>query len=795
MRLIVLTSFLMATCAFPAKAQITQTIRGIIKDTDSRVSLPGATVAVYEGHTFISGTSSGQDGGYRIEKVPVGRYTLLVTYVGYHSFSAPDIIVNTGKEVVLDIFLEESAVQLDSVVVTAVPKGEPSNEMAMVSARPFSVDETERYAGSRGDPARMASNFAGVQGNDDSNNGIIVRGNSPYSMQWRVENLNVPGMNHFVLTGRTNGPVSILNNKYLATSDFYTGAFPAEFGNSIGSIFNLKMRNGNNQHHEFTGQLGLFGTELFLEGPISKQNRSSYFLSYRYGTVAIFQALGISVGTNAIPYYQDGAFKLNFPGNNSNLSIFGIAGHSKIDQIQSTETDTGFVDLYSSVPSDQYFSAGKYVTGMNYGKTLNERTYLRITLGATRDHSNNEVYDVHRHIESGSFVIDSLTFDQNYDYTFDKFSLNPYLTKKLSRKHKIRLGADAEMLHFDLFSRHQDYVKNVVITSRDFRGNACFLQPYVSWLYAVSEKFSFKAGLHAQYLGLNGSVSLEPRTGFKWQLNDRQKVSFGAGLHSQMLLPFTYFSRTILPNGNASLESFNLDFMRSAQGVLAYTHIFGTVRTRLEAYYQHLYRVPVNKEPSSYSYLNQGAGYSDIVPYQLTSAGLGRNYGIELTMERFFSNSYFFLITASLFDSKYKGSDGVWYNTAFNGVYGSSILVGKEFKWEKNNQHTIGVSGKLTLAGGRRYTPIDTVASRLEGRAVYVEGAENSLQLKDYFRTDLRIIYKMNTPKITHELGIDLVNIFNTRNVLRQVYNPSEVKVVEVYQLGFLPVFFYQINF
>ncbi|GAG13922.1 unnamed protein product, partial [marine sediment metagenome] len=259
------------------------------------------------------------EGYYRIENVPVGRYTVIVSILGYRQQVIPNIIVNSGKEVILHFEMEESVETMGEVVITAGRKTETINEMTSVSARTFAVEETERYAGSRGDPARMASNFAGVQGANDSSNDIVIRGNSPLGILWRFDGVNIPNPNHFGVSGTTGGPVGILNNKVLSNSDFMTGAFPAEYGNTIAGVFDLRMRHGNNEKHEFSAQFGFLGTEIMAEGPISKENRSSYLFTYRYSTLAIFHLLGVNIGTDAVPKYQDMSFKLFFPTKNSGV--------------------------------------------------------------------------------------------------------------------------------------------------------------------------------------------------------------------------------------------------------------------------------------------------------------------------------------------------------------------------------------------------------------------------------------------------------------------------------------------
>src|SRR6056297_3149497 len=303
--------------------KITQNIRGKIIDKDSKSPLPGATVLITSAKP-VKGTSSDADGKFRFEDVPVGRKDIKVSYVGYGSKQIRYLILKSAKELVLTIELEENVQKIDEVVVKGYRKDQPINDMAKVSARSFSIEETEKYAGSWGDPSRMAQNYAGVISAGDQRNDIIIRGNPPIGLLWRLEDINIPNPNHFGALGATGGPVSMLNNNLLTNSDFFTGAFPAEYGNALSGVFDLKMRNGNNEKREYTGQVGFNGFELGAEGPFSSENRASYLANYRYSTLSITDKLGFNLGVGAIPEYQDLNFKVQLPWKKGKLTIFGL---------------------------------------------------------------------------------------------------------------------------------------------------------------------------------------------------------------------------------------------------------------------------------------------------------------------------------------------------------------------------------------------------------------------------------------------------------------------------------------
>ena len=315
-----------------------QTVKGKITDKESGLTVPGVVVRLKGDTTGKLVATSDIDGFFKIANVPVGRRTFVVSLVGYKTAVASDVIVVSGKETFLNIELEEAVQQMDEVVIKPEDKGS-FNEMSSVSTKTFSIEETERYPGSRQDPARMASNFAGVQGTNDSRNDIVIRGNSPSGLLWRLEEIDIPNPNHFNVAGSAGGPVSIVNNKYLANSEFFTGAFPASYGNAMGGVFDLKMRNGNNEKHERTFQLGFLGTEMGMEGLINKEKGSSYLINYRYSTLDLFSSFHIPIGTNAVPKYQDMGFRFNFPTKKAGtFSFSGIGGLSKISIVLSKDT-------------------------------------------------------------------------------------------------------------------------------------------------------------------------------------------------------------------------------------------------------------------------------------------------------------------------------------------------------------------------------------------------------------------------------------------------------------------------
>ena len=790
-----ITVLILLISSISVYAQRVQILKGRVVEKESKSPLSGVTVMVTD-LSPIQGTATDSNGYFSIADIPVGKHNVSARYTGYTSFNAADIEVSSAKEVVMTIEMEEASVKMSEVTIAT--RRDHINDMALVSTKTFDVQETERYAGSRSDPARMASNFAGVQGGNDSRNDIVIRGNSPQGVLWRLEGVDIPNPNHFAVPGTTGGPVSMLNSKTLANSDFFTGAFPAEYGSAIAGVFDLKLRNGNNNRYEFTGQLGFLGTELAAEGPLSRRSGSSFLFTYRYSTLQLFEGLNIKIGTSSVPKYQDATFKLNFPMGKGNLSFFGIGGLSSIDLLVSTLTKPE-PELYGESDRDQYFKSNMGILGAEYKYTINNRTYTQFTVAQTEA----DVFAHHDKVfrDYATFRLDSMKNILGYTFKNSSTVMHWYVNKKLSARQTLKFGIVNNYYHMNLTDSSRQYP-----TSRqdwehrsDFIGGTDLVQAYVQYKFKPNDHITINGGLHGQYLTHNSSKSLEPRIGLKWNLSESDIITAGYGLHSQMQPLYQYFAH--LPQNPASeMHNYNVDFTRSHHFVVAYEKPLSKVmKLRLESYYQYLFNVPIEvRAGSSYSSLNQGSSFSRDYPGVLQNKGIGYNYGIEGTLEKRMARGYYFMLSGSLFDSKAKGNDGIFRNTDFNTKYALNLLAGYEHKLGKYSTFIAG--GKITMMGGKRYSLVDTAASNAYGDVVIYDSTRNSKLLPAYFRADLKIGAKFNSRRVTHEIALDLVNVFNTKNVLSQTYSPDlaaqgQDPYYKQYQLGFLPIFYYRIDF
>jgi hypothetical protein len=767
----------------------TQIIKGTLTDAQSKYPLPGANV-VLEGSSPLIGSSTDDKGQFRLSGVPIGRQTIKITYLGYKERVISNVLVTAGKEVELNLELEEQIITGAEVVVTAKKDmNVPNNELATVSARTFNPEGTARFAGSRNDPARMAANYAGVSGANDARNDIIVRGNSPSGLLWRLEDVNIPNPNHYGALGATGGPVSMLNNNVLDKSDFITAAFPAQYGNALAGVFDLKMRNGNRDKREYLLQVGFNGFELGAEGPFSPKSRASYLINYRYSTLGVFKALGMNFGTGtAVPQYQDLSLKIDVPTTKSGrFTVVAVGGTSNINLLGS-DTDTTKADLYGNENEDSYSRFATGVIGVSHTYYFNPSIYSKLTLSASGTLQK--------------FSQDSLSMEdrspfrtENAHFTQNKYSVNWLLNKKISAKNTLTAGFFVDVYDLSLDQDRYDVKGEMMRPLRNFSGRSTLSQAYAQWQHRFSEKLTLNGGLNYLHFALNNSSSLEPRLGLKYQMNERQSIGLGYGSYSQIQPLITYFNQTRLPDDRTQLTNQNLGFTRSQHLALSFERMLNTnLRFKAETYYQALSKAPVEQRPTSFSLLNFGDDFIFPNNDSLTNSGTGRNYGVELTLERFYTQRLYLLATASIFDSRYKGSDGVLRNTAFNGRYVLNLLAGREWKvGKKSNAFNIDV--KVTTAGGRYVTPIDFERSRQVGEPVFRREQAFSMQLTNYFRTDLKFSFRMNRRKLTHEFAVDLQNLTGNKNAYSQTYNPRTNQLVNINQIGFFPVPQYRLLF
>jgi len=762
----------------------TQVVKGKVIDKESQITLPGANVVILGTNPTI-GTVSDMEGSFRIEKVPIGRYNFQFSFIGYEPVTIPEVMVGSGKEVVLEVGLMESINQLDEVVVKAhVRKDKALNSMATISARSFTVEETRRYAGGIDDPARMVSAFAGVTTGNLQDNAIIIRGNSPKGVAWRIEGVDVPNPNHFsggnVAGG---GAVNIISGQLLSNSDFFTGAFPAEYGNALAGVFDIKLRKGNSDKREFAFQAGLLGIDFAAEGPFIKRNNASYLFNYRYSTFGLIKDLGL-LPSEQIPEYQDLCFKLNFPTSKAGIfSIWGIGA----DDLNSEPVDydsTLWSSDWDRVTYDWKVKIG--AIGLSHKYILGKKTYINTNIVGS---GNKNTMDQYRLDNDLILQPNWIFFDQS-----TKITISSFINHKFSARHTNRTGVNYNMLFYNL-DLNGTIADDRPETYRNFvkeNGDSRHAQFYTQSKYNFTSNFSVNVGLHSEYFAINDNFTIDPRFGLNWEFIPSNTISFGYGKHSQMEELKIYFIN-YEQNGTKYTPNKDLDLSHAHHFVLGYDKLITqNLRLKIEPYYQYLYNVP-GIEDSSYSMINfkQDWGFRE----SLENNSIGKNIGVDITLERFLNNNYYYLITASIFDSKYKGDDGIWRNTRFDKEFVANVLFGKEFYIGSNNTNVLGINGRLNIVGGERRAPL-LIQESIEAKTVVYDNSRIFEEQEAYRNfLDMTITYRINKKKHSSIWALQVKNVLGAPLNEGFHYNYENDKIEENQTVVILPILSYKIEF
>ncbi len=779
---------------------LNQTIRGVITDQDNKQAIIGATVAI-AGSNPLKTTVTDKEGNFRFDNMEIGRITLEIANIGYKKIILPNIVVNSGKEVVLNITMQETVTQLKDVVLTFDKnKAQALNDMAIVSGRSISPEQTNRYAGGFNDPSKILSNFAGITSSQDGSNDIIVRGNSPKYIQWRLEGIQITNPNHFSDQGSVGGSISALNNNLLATSDFYTGAFSAEYGDVLSGVYDVKLRPGNNEKFESTFGFGLIGTELTVEGPFKKGYKGSYLVNYRYSTVSLLSNLGLFNDLNGSLNFQDMAFKIVLPTKKAGLfSFFGLGGLSNFlfkDVSPALWQTPGNRFVRNKLGEDYKKGSHLLNLGINNTLTLNKKSHINTALSFSSEGIKDEVFEK---FSSDSILNNLLNFDGNL--TKSTFRGEVTYSNKISSKHKLQIGAKYALLNYDFTQSMFRDSTNIKFTLVNFNENVSTVRNFISWKYRLNEKFTTLFGIQNMNVLLNKKSTIEPRFAINWELNNTNSISGGYGKHSTMESIHHYFTKVKLPNGSSTEPNKDLDLLKAHHFVLGYEKRFSkNMMVKLETYYQKLYNLPVvNSDTNLFATINEGLDFQYL---DLVNKGSGKNYGIELTVERFFNKNYYYLVNASVYNSTYKALDGIERNTRFNGNYLVNVLFGKDFpKLGKAQNKTFSFNSRVFFGGGKKIIPllrgtdgnlaVDPASNRL-----YDYNKAYQKDIEDIYQITVSFSYKVNKPKATHELFLSIDNVTNNRGRLTEFYDPGEPgSVGYMRQYAVFPNLMYRVYF
>ncbi|MCE2849151.1 MAG: carboxypeptidase regulatory-like domain-containing protein [Bacteroidota bacterium] len=757
-----------------------QSIKGRITERNIKTVIAAATIKVIgmDEKTAVSDSS----GFFKFNNIPVGRTSILITHIGFKPIVLNNLLLESGKELVLTVEMEEDLSTSKEIIIKSNRnKARPINDLAMVSARMFSVEETRRFAAGLNDPARIAANFAGVASAGDGN-GLIIRGNAPNGLLWRMEGVDIPNPNHFARVGTSGGAISMLSAQLLANSDFITGAFPSEYGNALSGVFDIRLRKGNKDKREHTFSLSTLGIDFATEGYLKKGYGGSYLINYRYGFLTLMQKLGFNISDKPTSF-QDLSLNIHLPTKKiGSFSVFGFGGLSK--QYDELARDSITWINNPSTRSSSLDAANAGAMGVSHQINLGKKILWRSVLS-----KNGYLYreeDSRLEKFNGPVVFTRINKFSEWNTQFSSV-----LTFKASKHHLFKLGAYTKDIAFNLQQR--EAVSNVLRDKIKNNGSTWLTNYFVQWKWDASNKFSFQLGGHGQQLGFNKSSAFQPRFGLRYQTGNGQFLSFGYGMHSQIQPLGNYFARIRVGNDTV-LPNKMLDFSKSKHYVLGYSiQIAKDWNLKTEVYYQWLYNIPIHAlRSSNYSVINLDDDFSIET---LSNTGLGQNYGLELTLDRYWNDRFYLLATLSLYQSEYRPSDKIWRSTRYNSNNSFTLLFGKEWVLKTKRPSYFGLDIKLISMGGVRVTPIDLVQSSIRKTTVSIASRYNDEKLRSIFRIDAQFEWKVQYRKTTGSLILGMQNATNRKNPISHRYDANQGKITYNYLLGRIPVFGYKVDF
>lgn len=748
-------------------AQDTGIIRGKVRDAFTFQNLDKVTVQVVGQNKQ---TFTDENGEFEFDNLPLGRAELKLTSVGYGDQLIKEILVKSGKVNTYEILMESKTNQLEEVKVST---SSPNLSGAVTSLQSINIEQVMRFPATFFDPARLAFAFPGVANTNDQANGMSIRGNNPNGLQWRLEGLEIVNPNHLANAGTFSdqpaanaGGTNMLSAQMLGNMNFLTGAFPAEYGNALSGVMDMRLRKGNNKEFEHTIQAGLIGVDLSSEGPLSKKNGSSYLINYRYSFTGLLALGGLSFGGETIKF-QDLAVNLSFPTKKAgDFTIFGMGGLNSNEFAFDDEDGLGPQEEKDLNVIDYYGKMG--VVGATHQKSfrrnLSWKTAIAYSgLTTERNQTNAQAQE----------------FNTNDEQT--KLSFTTAINKKLTDKASIKAG----FFITKSFDENYSIVINNVSTL-----DAYLFQPYVQYSQGLGEKALLNIGVHHVNYSLSSDKNsnyrtFEPRLSLTYQAAKNTSINAAFGKHSQY--------------NNIPLFADNQPLL-SDQYVISIDQKVGkSSNLKMEGFYQNNSSTTFTNPSLAFANninLNDRTQFrNSILAYSNINAqgAKARNYGLELSYQKYLDNGFFALVNTTLYKSEFEAGDGNFYESKYSGNYILNLTLGKEWTTKKNN--ILGANARVVWMGGFRDYEINVSESKLLRTTIFDYSQPLLDRNPDYFRPDIRVYYRKNKGKKNIMWSLDIQNLANYQNVAFKYYDSFLDEVKTKYQLGMIPMLNYRIEF
>ena len=753
-----------------AQNVLTQTVRGRVVDAVTNAPVPSAMVILSktnEKTPTIAARYEATDGVFRFDNTIVGRYDISAQCVGFQTITLSNIVVETGKETVIDLKMAASTTLLDSFEVRST-----TTEIAKIGlAQSINLEALQRLPANFNDIARMLTTVSGVSAETDAANHIAIRGMSPNALQWFLEGAEIVNPNHLSNAGtvgdratQNGGGVSIFSTQVVERADFYKGSTPTGYGNALAGAVDVRFRNGNNEHQETSLGIGLIGLDVATEGAFSKKSKASYLVNYRYSTVGLLSKLGVNLGDEATAF-QDFSFKMSFPMQKlGDFTVFGLGGVSENVFVHKKRADW----KTQKDSQDIGFKSNMGVVGATHSIRFNKTTSWQTTAALSA-------------LEGNRLAVGFNALEQVVS-VFDFNNIHRKLFVKTQVNHQFKSNVlSVGMVIKNEFVDNRDSFRTQTFRGLDNvnKGEGMFYMPFVDFSSRIGKKWAYSLGLRATYFSYTENLSIEPTAMLQRQLRKNESLKLTYSRQSQMLPPALYFSsyyQKFVKRGELKFtesDNFNLTYdKRLANNVQLSLTAFGQ-------FYKNVYNFGRGFSFTSWSVLDNFDDLGDAIGFD----GTAQTIGIELNIHQNNKNGLFWQINATLFDASYnEGNDK--RPLAYNNHFIGNAYIGKEWTLGSRQNRFLGVGSRTILRGGSQ--PI-----------YYNNSIYNSTQRKvaNYFRSDLNVYVKRNRKNWSSTLQLDIQNVTNRENEQYYYFDTFMQKQTPQYQLGLLPNLSYKVSF
>ena len=743
-RLLLLSLLILSSSIFAQKVKVYGTVSNVLNNEP----IPFANV-ILEGKNF--GATTDIDGNFELNDVEPGTYNFRCSYIGFELSSKSEIRVSPNKNLRLNFQLSENTQLIDEVQITANTFNK--TEESPTSLRTINASEIYRSPGGDRDISKVIANLPGVSTAPSFRNDIIIRGGAPSENRFYLDGVEIPNINHFATQGSSGGPVGIINVNLIREVDFYSGAFPANRGNVLSSVMELKQIEGSDESLSGAFSVGSSDAGLSINTPLGE--KSSMLISVRRSYLQfLFQALQLPF----LPTYNDLQFKFTHKPNKKNQ--FNIIALAALDEFSLNTSVNDNIDDSLTLARNNYIldnlpvnEQWNYTVGGTW-KHFFEQSNLFVV--ASRSHLNNSATKYFKNIE----IEENKLLDYQSEEIENKTRAE-YNFRKESIKYNVGVGLDHVTYINETFNKLPFFTKNVS-SEFSFIKYSAFAQLSKTYL---NGKLVGSLGARVDNNSFTKSESapnFSPRASASYKLGKKSSLNANVGRFFQ--LP----SYTVLGYTDSLGQFLNqdVDYIQCDHAVFGYEYNPSDYsKITLEGFYKQYDNYPFSVN-DSVSLANLGGDFGVIGNEDVSSISQGKSYGLEFLAQQKLSKSIYGILSVTYYKSLFEDKNQELVPSSWDNRYILNLAAGKKFKGN------IELGMKFRYSGGAPYTPFDLATSSVQNWEISQQGYldynnVNSLRLGDIHTLDVRVDKKWYFKSWSLNAYIDIQNIYNNKVKLR----------------------------